>query len=207
MKLNNFQLKLIAITLMTLSHIQYHIGISNLLYIGQASWPIFAYLSVYAIDKTRNILHYILRVLIFGIVLQIPLIYMQIDYINIFITIAFGLFAILSFKLRNPVVSAAIILIAHLYNFDYGAYGISLMMCIYIFKYDIKYFAISLLLLNITFINFLEVFSIYQWFSIFSIPLLALYNGERGKYKAKYLFYIYYPLHISIIYLIANHIN
>ena len=42
-----------------------------------------------------------------------------------------------------------------------------------------------------------------QWWSILTIPLLALYNGERGKAKMKYVFYIFYPAHLVILYGIA----
>lgn len=38
----------------------------------------------------------------------------------------------------------------------------------------------------------------YQWMMIFVLPLLLLYNGERGNYPKK-LFYIYYPLHLFIL--------
>lgn len=41
-----------------------------------------------------------------------------------------------------------------------------------------------------------------QWMMILSLPLLMLYNGEKGK-GLKHLFYIYYPLHIYIIYFLA----
>ena len=39
---------------------------------------------------------------------------------------------------------------------------------------------------------------------VLAIPLLALYNGKRGKNPAvnkvmKWLFYIYYPLHLAVI--------
>lgn len=39
-----------------------------------------------------------------------------------------------------------------------------------------------------------------QWFALLSVPLLALYNGRRGKWKIGGLFYIYYPVHLVIIY-------
>ena len=42
-----------------------------------------------------------------------------------------------------------------------------------------------------------------QWFGLLSLPLLALYNGQRGKYRMKYLFYIYYPLHLALLYALA----
>jgi len=39
---------------------------------------------------------------------------------------------------------------------------------------------------------------------VLAIPLLALYNGKRGKNQTinkvmKWLFYIYYPLHLAVI--------
>ena len=40
----------------------------------------------------------------------------------------------------------------------------------------------------------------YEWFCLLSILPLLLYNGKRGKLNLKYLFYIFYPLHIVIIY-------
>lgn len=39
-----------------------------------------------------------------------------------------------------------------------------------------------------------------QWLGLLSLPLLALYNGQRGKANLKYLFYIYYPAHLVAIY-------
>jgi hypothetical protein len=40
----------------------------------------------------------------------------------------------------------------------------------------------------------------FQWMMIAALPLIMLYNGERGKHSLKYLFYIFYPLHIWILY-------
>ena len=38
-----------------------------------------------------------------------------------------------------------------------------------------------------------------QIYSLFAIPLLALYSGKRGKANLKYFFYIFYPLHLVVI--------
>ena len=43
-----------------------------------------------------------------------------------------------------------------------------------------------------------------QLFSVIAILLLFFYNGKRGKYKMKYFFYIFYPVHLLILELIAN---
>ena len=40
-----------------------------------------------------------------------------------------------------------------------------------------------------------------EWAMAFMIPLVLLYNGERGKNTAftKYLFYVIYPVHLWIL--------
>ena len=38
-----------------------------------------------------------------------------------------------------------------------------------------------------------------QPFSLFSVPLLLLYSEKRGKLKLKYFFYVFYPLHLSVL--------
>lgn len=42
----------------------------------------------------------------------------------------------------------------------------------------------------------------YQWLMVFALPFLMLYNGEKGK-THKYLFYVYYPVHCYVLYIIG----
>jgi hypothetical protein len=42
-----------------------------------------------------------------------------------------------------------------------------------------------------------------QWFSLLALIPLALYSGKRGRLPLKYFFYLYYPLHLLVIRLIA----
>lgn len=49
-----------------------------------------------------------------------------------------------------------------------------------------------------------NIFTIqYQWIMIFSLPLILLYNHQRGR-KFKYIFYIFYPIHITLLWVLAN---
>ena len=43
----------------------------------------------------------------------------------------------------------------------------------------------------------------FQWMMIFALPLLLAYNGKRGRPQKK-LFYIYYPAHILVLYLLSQ---
>ena len=37
------------------------------------------------------------------------------------------------------------------------------------------------------------------FYAFLAIPLLLLYNGEKGSWRLKYFFYIFYPLHLAIL--------
>ena len=45
-----------------------------------------------------------------------------------------------------------------------------------------------------------KIYGVIQLFTCLTIPLLRLYNGERGKWKGMgKLFYVYYPAHLFIM--------
>jgi hypothetical protein len=85
------------------------------------------------------------------------------------------------------------------YNIDYGFAGILLVVGIYYAKRRVVKLAMAAVMLAVLGITFEGI----QWYGLFALPLLALYGGERGKHKLKYLFYIYYPAHLVGIYLIG----
>ena len=47
------------------------------------------------------------------------------------------------------------------------------------------------------------IFKYFEWMEIFSAPLMLSYNGQRGK-GSKYLFYVFYPTHIYLLYALGT---
>ena len=46
------------------------------------------------------------------------------------------------------------------------------------------------------------MFKYIEWMEIFAAPLLLCYNGQRGN-GSKYLFYVFYPTHIYLLYALS----
>lgn len=47
------------------------------------------------------------------------------------------------------------------------------------------------------------LFKYYSWMMLGALPFLVSYNGQRGK-GWKYFFYVFYPLHIFVLYYIGG---
>lgn len=63
------------------------------------------------------------------------------------------------------------------------------------------FFAVPTLWLSPVFISTFGLFVNDQWWMCLAIPFILLYNEEKG-YSLKYLFYIYYPLHVYVLFFI-----
>ena len=43
-----------------------------------------------------------------------------------------------------------------------------------------------------------------QWYAMWALLPILLYSGARGKYSFRWFFYLYYPLHLVVIYFLSN---
>lgn len=43
----------------------------------------------------------------------------------------------------------------------------------------------------------------YAYYALLALPIIWLYNGKRGKLNLKYAFYLFYPIHLGVLYLIS----
>lgn len=65
--------------------------------------------------------------------------------------------------------------------------------------WKLLFFSVGLLILCIS----RGLFDNIQSISLFALPLLALYNGAPGRKGLKYGFYIFYPAHLVVLWVIA----
>lgn len=213
------QLKLIALITMTIDHIGARLfpHITILRIIGRLAMPIFAYMIAQGCRYTRNKARYILTIAAVALVCQLVYFFAMgsLDQcILVTFTLSIGLIFALDAAMKNPtfanvtiaaLASLSVWFISRIlpkllpgFHVDYGFFGILLPVLIWLGKskwQSIALCAFGLILLSIG--------EHIQWFSLLTIPLLCLYNGKRGKAKLKYLFYIYYPAHLALLYLIS----
>ncbi len=219
--LSNNALKIIAMVSMLIDHVgmeffpQYKI----LRIIGRLAFPIFAYMIAEGCFYTRNRKKYLFLIAGLGIGCQvIYTIFCHSLHLNILLT--FSLSVITIFAIDNFIekknkksllcmtgVMLSVICISLIFpiifkengfDIDYGFLGVLLPVTVYYSRgKTAKIILAASVLVGMSFLSG-EV----QFFSLSAIPLLILYNNKRGKLNLKYVFYIFYPAHLALIYLI-----
>lgn len=216
-KFNGFtgnQLKLIALLSMTCDHVglQLFPDVLLLRIIGRLAMPIFAYMIAEGCRYTRNRKKYLLRMAGLAALCQVVYFFARGSlYQCILVTFSLSIGLIYTTErwqerrdsasraLALGLLAAVFVLCVVLPDFlpgfeiDYGLMGVLLPVLIYFGKPSHHYLLAGLILLC------LGTGGI-QWWSLAAIPLLSQYNDQRGKYNIGKLFYIYYPVHLVVIY-------
>lgn len=207
---------------MVLDHVKYAIPeVRNFatLYLGRMSFPLFAFLLTEGFCHTSNLKKYYQRLILFAVLSQIPFMLFRTlvgewRMLNILFTLLLGLMAItISDKFQEkyyisvPLVVLLIFLGKYL-NVDYSWYGVSCVILFYWFRNKgfFRIFAFAFLNFIYYFNRFIPHASIESIISyaFTTLPafLLLFYNGKLG-HKTKYLYYIFYPLHMLILFAIS----
>ena len=208
-------LKWVAIITMTVDHAGAVLfpDFEVLRWIGRLSFPLFAYLLILGMENTRNMSNYFVRLFIFALISQVPF-FLAIgtepfEHLNIFFTLSLGLLFVYFFK-KSSVLAFVPLFVSFIVPFDYGVYGIAMIGCMYILYENMKFGVASLVILNVLFLVPWNT----QFLSLFAMPLILLHkNGSltttsesTKEFKIplwrKYFFYIYYPLHLTLLYIL-----
>lgn len=215
--LNGFTLKLTAMVLMFIDHMGFILfpGKTWLRVIGRLSFPIFAFFVAEGFYHTKSKKKYILRMLIFALITE-PVFdiafYVKINPVhqNVLFTFLMALFGLMvldfitkkipdamASKLLGGLSFAIFALFAEVMRTDYGCFGVMLVYIFYTLREN--FWSKHIFSCGLQLIWGVGI----QKYSALSTVLLMMYNGRQGP-KMKYLFYLFYPLHLVVLYLVAE---
>ncbi|NFR85971.1 MULTISPECIES: TraX family protein [unclassified Clostridium] len=226
-KLNSFTLKTFAIIAMIMDHIFTYLMSTSIHVplwfssIGKLASPIFFYLIVEGFFHTKSKKRYFARLAIFGGVMIILDTILGIHN-NIFLSLSLSVLLLICIeyfrniedKKKKILLVIPILGIGFLYfNTEASIFGFVETLIFY-FCREKK------VLLSILFVSFYGLFLATvlqaknpliftvnnQWMSVFAIIPILMYNGKLGLKNTftKWMFYIVYPLHLTIIILLRN---
>lgn len=211
------QLKLLAMAAMTCDHVGLEllpdVGILRLL--GRLALPIYAYMIAEGCRYTHDRRGYLLRVAALAAVCQgVYGLAMGSLYQCVLVTFALSICLVYALEalLRRRTVSAALGLAGTAaavgfltvglprllpgFAVDYGFWGAALPAIVYLGRSTGQ----RTLLLALGLVPLAIVYGGIQWVALAAVPVLLLYNGQRGKRRLGWVFYLYYPIHLVVIY-------
>ncbi len=228
-----FVLKLVAIITMLIDHFgagfSFMFDTSLMRIIGRIAFPIFAFFIAEGCKYTKSKERYLARLFAFGLISEIPfdlfinqanigdylrlLPFSLIRYQNVFFTMFLGVLAVYVYEKFKPTeekgsvvtqIAAvlAVFVVAFFFKSDYGLFGVMIIFATYIAGERRKQIAV----LGLGVVGLYGSNLILLAVALVSVLLIYLYNGKRGP-SLKWLFYAFYPAHISLIVLILYGIN
>lgn len=199
--------------------------------IGRLTIPIMCYFIAEGYRKTSNLKKYIYRMVIFSLISVVPFfLFFGEEYgyrQNIIFDLLLALLTLVVIDRKEVKKPLKVLLTIALFavSFVIGGWPVLPILFVLIFYYGKSFRQKATLICGTT--VFLEVFMIciillnnryhfshydwvwYQWFYflgfMLALPVLKLYNGEKGNYPlGKYFFYLFYPGHFLFLYSIKQ---
>jgi hypothetical protein len=205
-------LRIIALIAMAIDHIGLVFFPDYFIFriIGRLAFPLFAFGIAQGYLYTKNLSKYLQRILLLALISQ-PIFYLLINQenLNICFTLTLGLSVIYLYDKGKHwwVKVFGIILILFLGEWlqvEYGAYGILLILCLYVFKNNILLILFgSLLMFAQALLNYSQILNLFA-----IIPLFLVYYIKDKRIKMnRWVQYLFYPVHLLIIYIVFQLIN
>ncbi len=208
--LSGNSLKIIAMISMLIDHMGYIFFPKMQIFriIGRIAFPVFAFMIGEGCIYTKNKLRYFMGIFLLAVICHIGYQIAEGElYFSVLVTFSLSILIIFSLDKKRFAVSALLIAVIYLLNIyfriDYGFWGSLLPVFSYVGAKIVKsmekriiIFAIGLIILSVNLGGL-------QYYSLMALPIFFLYSGKRGDYNLKYLFYIFYPTHLLILYAIS----
>ena len=196
------QLKILALTAMTLDHVGAVLlpQVRLLRMVGRLAMPIYCFLLGEGLRHTRSLPRYLGRLLALALLSEWPFDLafssgVNWGYQNVFFTLVLGLTALALVRTgrRGAWIGAAgLAMLAHSLHTDYGWYGVVLTLLLGS-RADRTITAAGMALLTLSAFGF----SIQLW-ALAALPLLWSYHGEQGRWLGFWT-YLYYPAHLLLL--------
>lgn len=220
--LTNNQLKIIAMVAMAMDHagVMLFPQLSWLRIVGRLAFPIYAFMIAEGCRHTRNMFRYFGSVFALAAVCQIVYYFATGSlYMSILVTFSLSILmaALLKQALQRNNLFWDIVAVAGVggvffvcrilpgmlpgtdFYIDYGFIGVMIPVCLFAAREHVG----KMIIMTLGLVCMATLDGGFMWYSLLAVPLLMLYNGKRGKAKMKWFFYLFYPVHLLIIQLIA----
>jgi hypothetical protein len=215
-------LKIIAIVTMVIDHVG-HILYPDLLFlqiIGRLAFPLFAYLIVLGVESTKKPVKYMVTLLVFAIISQVPY-YLAFDTqpfdrLNILFSLLLCAITIYYYNKRSAIAFVPLLL-SIVFPVEGSYYVVVTAIGMKLLKDNWKLGTLLLIALNIQF-PFItsDIYSQIQILALLAVPLIFLHIKDKltkeiiipenslAYLARKYFFYIFYPLHLTLLFLIST---
>lgn len=212
--MSGFQLKLLAMLTMLIDHTGMVLfpELTWMRVVGRLAFPLYCFLLAEGAVHTRDIKRYLGRLLVFAVLSEIPYdlacskVWFDPWGQNVFFTLFFGLAACAALQQlqEKPVpvllLVGALLLAAELLFFDYGGFGVVLVMVFNLCRANRAGGALAFTALNTGF-SLLNGMQLQLAAPAAAVPML-LYNGKKGRAVNKWIFYGFYPVHLLLLFVL-----
>lgn len=179
--------------------------------IGRISFPIYSLLIAEGFRKTSNVFKYILRVFFLALISEIPFDLMVFNEClsknsmalqNVLFTYFVALLMLVLVKFINqfytaltiiPVIAAAVI--CFFLKTDYWLEGVILIYIFYMFRNDLNLKCLLALIITLY-----MSWQRYHGAAALSVFFIYFYDEQKGYIDLKRIHYIFYPLHMFLLY-------
>ena len=195
--------------------------------LARIAFPLFAFFIAVGASYTKSIKKYLLRLLAFALISEVPFDlavfgkWLEFSYQNVFFTLLLGLLSIYVYEKLRPAkltplalvfLFAAAFAAEFLISCDYGFTGVVCIFLFYIFLHAsspvreigivFACFSVALMPGFITVGSWSIPFFVINELELFAVaaaPLMLLYNGNKGFYMNRWIFYAFYPAHLLVL--------
>lgn len=172
-------------------------------FLGRSSFPIFCFLLVQGFIHTSNRNRFALRLFLFALISEIPFDLalfngITFEHQNVFFTLFIGFCVLwimdtfLDHVLIQLLAMVAGGVLAYFLHTDYKYWGILLISVLYLFRFQPGMQTLA---------GCVSLF--WEAPACLAFIPLNMYNGKRGL-SLKYVFYLFYPVHLLLLYLIRT---